>query len=195
MKASLLFGTNNLHKLREIREMVGDSYLILSLEDLNIDMEVEETEDSLEGNAELKARAYFEVAGLPTFADDTGLEVDALDGRPGVYSARYAGEKATFADNVEKLLLEMEGQENRKARFRTIIAFFDGESTRFFEGKVEGKITYEPIGTEGFGYDPVFQPEDSEETFAEMPASYKNEISHRGRATRKFAHFLMQLPT
>lgn len=195
MKTSLLFGTNNLNKLKEIQEIVGDSYNILSLSDLGIDLDVEETENSLHGNAELKARAYFEASGMPTFADDTGLAVEALDGRPGVFSARYAGEHATYAENVEKLLHEMDGKSNRAARFSTVIAFYDGDSTRFFEGEIKGKITLEPRGHAGFGYDPVFQPDEAEETFAEMPPEYKNEISHRGRAIRKFAHFLMQLPS
>ncbi|MCI4668911.1 MAG: RdgB/HAM1 family non-canonical purine NTP pyrophosphatase [Bacteroidia bacterium] len=193
MITKLLFGTNNLHKLEEIQAIVGNTYTVSSLRDLGIDMDVEETEDTLHGNAELKAKAYFKVSGVPTFADDTGLEVAALDGRPGVYSARYAGEHASYSDNVEKLLQEMEGKENRDACFRTVIAFYDGEQTRFFEGEIKGKITIEPRGQAGFGYDPVFQPEESEETFAEMPPEYKNDISHRGRAIRKFAHYLMQL--
>ncbi|MEO0899293.1 MAG: RdgB/HAM1 family non-canonical purine NTP pyrophosphatase [Bacteroidota bacterium] len=192
-KSTLLFGTNNLNKLEEIRAIVGDSYQVISLKDLGIDLDVEETEDTLHGNAELKAVAYYKASGLPTFADDTGLMVEALDGRPGVYSARYAGEHASYSDNVEKLLQEMEGKAERKAAFRTVIAFHDGETTRYFEGEIQGEITQEPRGGAGFGYDPVFQPEDSEETFAEMPADHKNEISHRGRAIRKFAHFLMQL--
>lgn len=191
MKKQLLFGTNNSHKLREIREILSDHYEIVSLADLGIEMEVEETEDTLIGNAFLKARAYHKVSGLPTFSDDTGLEVDALGGAPGVYSARYAGEGCSFADNVAKMLREMTGQAQRSARFRTVIAFVDGEQDLTFEGKIEGSITEEIYGEGGFGYDPIFLPEHQSKTFAEMSPDEKNAISHRGRAIQSFTQFLL----
>lgn len=190
MNPKLLFGTNNLHKLREIKEIVGDAYTLFSLADLGIDLEVEETENTLEGNAILKAKTYGELAAMPCFADDTGLEVDALNGAPGVYSARYAGEGCSFEDNVQKLLRELQGEDKRTARFRTVIAYYDGREVHCFEGKVEGSILQSPRGRGGFGYDPVFLPEGASLTFAEMEPAAKNAISHRGRALKAFAHFL-----
>lgn len=186
----LLFGTNNAHKLEEIREMVGDRFVIRSLDAIGVKLDPEETEDTLLGNALLKARAFHQASGLPCFADDTGLMVVALDGAPGVYSARYAGPGATYADNVQKLLTALEGQSDRRAYFATVIAFVDGEREWHFEGRVEGAITEAPRGGAGFGYDPVFQPEKSLQTFAEMSPEAKHEISHRGRAMRQFAQFL-----
>jgi len=186
----LLFGTNNRNKLIEIREILKDQFQVLGLADLSIDLDPEETEDTLAGNALLKARAFQQASGIPCFADDTGLDVDALDGRPGVYSARYAGPGATYMDNVNKLLGEMQGKEVRSARFRTVIAFVDGQQEWTFEGKVEGQIIDVIRGEGGFGYDPVFLPDGHEETFAEMPSATKHAISHRGRAVRAFAEFL-----
>ena len=193
-KRRLLFGTRNKNKLEEIRQIVDSSFDIASLADIGLDMDVEETEPTIAGNAILKVKAYYEASGIPTFADDTGLEVDALDGAPGVYSARYAGPGATYTANVEKLLAALEGEQKRTARFRTVIAYYDGKDLHTFEGIVEGVITDEPRGVGGFGYDPVFLPEAYEETFAEMPSEDKHTISHRGRAIRKFAHYLIQLP-
>ncbi|MEO1383176.1 MAG: RdgB/HAM1 family non-canonical purine NTP pyrophosphatase [Bacteroidota bacterium] len=193
-KRRLLFGTRNKNKLEEIRQIVDSSFDIASLADIGLDMDVEETEPTIAGNAILKVKAYYEASGIPTFADDTGLEVDALDGAPGVYSARYAGPEATYTANVEKLLAALEGEQKRTARFRTVIAYYDGKDLHTFEGIVEGVITDEPRGVGGFGYDPVFLPEAYEETFAEMPPEDKHAISHRGRAIRKFAHYLIQLP-
>ncbi|MEL6697143.1 MAG: RdgB/HAM1 family non-canonical purine NTP pyrophosphatase [Bacteroidota bacterium] len=193
-KRRLLFGTRNKNKLEEIRQIVDSSFDIASLADIGLDMDVEETEPTIAGNAILKVKAYYEASGIPTFADDTGLEVDALDGAPGVYSARYAGPEATYTANVEKLLAALEGEQKRTARFRTVIAYYDGKDLHTFEGIVEGVITDEPRGVGGFGYDPVFLPEAYEETFAEMPSEDKHAISHRGRAIRKFAHYLIQLP-
>ncbi|MEO0581236.1 MAG: RdgB/HAM1 family non-canonical purine NTP pyrophosphatase [Bacteroidota bacterium] len=193
-KRRLLFGTRNKNKLEEIRQIVDSSFDIASLADIGLDMDVEETEPTIAGNAILKVKAYYEASGIPTFADDTGLEVDALDGAPGVYSARYAGPGATYSSNVEKLLAALEGEQKRTARFRTVIAYYDGKDLHTFEGIVEGVITDEPRGVGGFGYDPVFLPEAYEETFAEMPSEDKHTISHRGRAIRKFAHYLIQLP-
>lgn len=190
-KKTLLFGTNNQNKLSEIRQIVGEHYEVVSLRDLSKDIDVEETENTLEGNATLKAKTYFEVTGIPCFADDTGLEVEALDGRPGVYSARYAGENCTYMDNVLKMLEEMQGKTNRKAHFRTVIAFYDGNGLHLFDGIAKGEITREIKGEGGFGYDPIFLPEGYEKTFAELTPEEKNRISHRGKAVRSFGEFLI----
>ncbi|TAE54344.1 MAG: RdgB/HAM1 family non-canonical purine NTP pyrophosphatase [Bacteroidetes bacterium] len=187
---TLLFGTNNPNKLGEIREMLGDRFQILSPADLGLDFEVDETEDSFHGNALLKARAYASAAGMPCFADDSGLETDALDGAPGVYSARYAGPGCSYADNVEKLLREMQGKTRRGARFQAVIAYIEGEEFRFFQGTVEGQITEAPRGSNGFGYDPVFQPDGYDRTFAEMGPEVKHSFSHRGKAIRALVEYL-----
>ncbi len=193
MNNKLLFGTNNLHKLREIREMVGEKFDILQLNDLGKSIEVEETEDTLKGNALLKATAFFEESKIPCFADDTGLEVDALNGAPGVHTARYAGDHCNPKDNIEKLLLELGDEVDRSARFKTVIAFFNGEGVWTFEGIAEGRIAHHPRGDQGFGYDPVFIPMGYTQTFAEMDATLKHAISHRGKAVRAFAEFLKRL--
>ncbi|MDW3649193.1 MAG: RdgB/HAM1 family non-canonical purine NTP pyrophosphatase [Bacteroidia bacterium] len=190
MPTKILFGTNNKDKLKEIQELVGQKFHILSLRDIELDMDVEETEDTLEGNATLKAKSFYAAAGIPCFSDDTGLEVDALDGRPGVYSARYAGENCSYQDNVDKMLREMADKSERTARFRTVISFFDGENLHTFEGKVEGEISREEKGKGGFGYDPLFVPLEHDKSFAEMSPEEKNAISHRGKAVREFAAFL-----
>ncbi len=186
----LVFASNNQHKLREIREIAGDNYQILSLEDIGFHEEIDETELTLEGNALLKARAVHQRFNKNVFADDTGLEVEALDGRPGVFSARYAGEGCSFEDNVKKLLQELKGIENRKARFRTAIALIISDKEYFFEGIVNGMITEAPSGGGGFGYDPVFLPDGYQQNFAEMDGETKNKISHRGRAMEKLFAFL-----
>ncbi|MEI7981774.1 MAG: RdgB/HAM1 family non-canonical purine NTP pyrophosphatase [Bacteroidota bacterium] len=186
----LLFATNNLHKLREIREIMGNDYRILSLNDVNLDVEIPETSDTLNGNALEKARFIYDKTGMDCFADDTGLEVDALDGAPGVYSARYAGENCSFLDNINKILQELYGIENRKARFRCVICLISGGKEFIFEGRIEGRITDENKGQDGFGYDPVFLPDGYRQTFAEMPAYLKNGISHRGRAVIKMVKWL-----
>ena len=186
----LIFATNNLHKLEEIRDLLSDKYDIISLDKIGIKEDIPETADSLEGNALQKARFVYERTGSDCFADDTGLEVDALDGAPGVYSARYAGEKATFDDNMDKLLSSLENKDNRKAKFRTVIALIMDGNEYLFEGKVDGIILRSKKGTDGFGYDPIFLPEGFEQSFAEMEASHKNAISHRGRSVVKLAHFL-----
>ena len=191
-RPKILFGTNNPHKLREIREIVGETYQVLSLADLGIEQDVEETEDTLVGNAFLKARAFAAIAGLPCFSDDTGLEVDALDGRPGVYSARYAGPARNADDNIDKLLAELTGKATRSARFRTVIAFVNGEEEHSFDGVAEGEILTGRRGAGGFGYDPVFRPEGMEQSFAELSPEEKNRISHRGKAVRAFSTFLLQ---
>lgn len=186
----LIFATNNLHKLEEIRDLLSDKYEIVSLEKIGIKEDIPETADTLEGNALQKARFVYKRNGSDCFADDTGLEVKALDGEPGVYSARYAGESATFEDNMNKLLVSMENKDNRKARFRTVIALIKDGNEYLFEGKVDGVILNEKKGTEGFGYDPVFLPDGFEQSFAEMEAAQKNAISHRGRSVVKLVHFL-----
>ncbi|MCX6279220.1 MAG: RdgB/HAM1 family non-canonical purine NTP pyrophosphatase [Bacteroidetes bacterium] len=181
----LLFATNNLHKLREIREIMGLDVQILSLRDVNINEDIPETQDTIEGNAAQKARYIYEKTGMNCFADDTGLEIEALDGRPGVYSARYAGEGCSFDDNVDKILLELQGNENRKACFRCVICMIMNGKEYFFEGRINGVIIEVKRGKDGFGYDPVFVPDGHKQTFAEMPALLKNGISHRGRAAEK----------
>jgi XTP/dITP diphosphohydrolase len=188
----LVFVTNNKHKLAEIRQILGDYCKILSLSEIGFNEEIEETEPDLEGNALLKARHIHERFGFDCFADDTGLEVNALDGAPGVYSARYAGENATYADNVNKLLEAMTGFHNRGARFRTVIALILDNREYLFEGQVDGEILTQSIGQTGFGYDPIFRPLESEKSFAEMSSDEKNAISHRGRATAKLQEFLRQ---
>jgi XTP/dITP diphosphohydrolase len=186
----ILFATNNLHKLREVREIVGQGNNILSLKDVGLDTEIPETADTLEGNAAQKAWFVHNLTGMNCFADDTGLEIDALNGRPGVYSARYAGEGCSFDDNVTKILLELEGVDNRKASFRCAICLIVDGREHLFEGRVPGAITKERKGGDGFGYDPVFLPDGFVQTFAEMPPYLKNGISHRGRAMNKMVRYL-----
>ena len=193
MKRKLVFATNNAHKLCEVAEIVGDGFEIVSLKEIGCHDEIPETADTLEGNALQKARYIHERYGLDCFADDTGLEVDALGGAPGVYSARYAGPGHDSRANMRKLLHELEGIEERKARFRTAIALILDGKERIFEGIVEGSITKEPRGEAGFGYDPLFAPEGYGETFAEMGEELKNTISHRARAVAKLADFLSTL--
>ena len=188
----LLFVTNNAHKLTEIRQIAGNQMEILSLADTGFSGEIEETAPDLEGNALQKARFIHNLYGFNCFADDTGLEVDALDGAPGVLSARYAGIKATHADNVNKLLTEMEGKTQRTARFRTVIALILNDTEYLFEDRIEGTISLSTSGDEGFGYDPVFVPQGYTQTFAELPAAEKNRISHRGLAVEKLMQFLHQ---
>jgi XTP/dITP diphosphohydrolase len=189
----LIFATNNRHKLDEVRQILGDSYRLETPREHGIDEDIPETQPTIEGNALQKARYVHERTGRDCFADDTGLEVEALGGAPGVYSARYAGPGCSFEDNMDKLLGALEGVENRRARFRTVIALIIGGEEHLFEGTVEGVITHTRHGTEGFGYDPVFRPDGHHETFAEMPAEAKNAISHRGRATAKLSAFLAGL--
>lgn len=187
----LIFVTNNRHKLAEIRQIIGSRFLLNCLSDIGFTGEIPETEPDLAGNALMKARYIYDRYGADCFADDTGLEVDALNGAPGVYSARYAGEKATYADNVVKLLREMDGEVKRTARFRTVIALILDGREYLFEGTVSGTILTENHGYQGFGYDPVFVPEGYDKTFAEMSPEEKNSISHRGRATAALVQFLM----
>ena len=187
----LVLATGNEGKKKEIEYLLRDFDLeIYSLRDFDGLPEVDEDQPTLEGNAEKKARVIHELVGMPTLADDTGLEVDALGGRPGVYSARYAGEDGNADANRELLLKEMANQSNRVARFRTVLAYYINGEKYLFEGVCEGEIIDSERGIGGFGYDPVFVPENSEMTFAEMSVEEKNTISHRGKALRKFAHYL-----
>lgn len=186
----LVFATNNRHKLEEITRMLEGKYEIISLEEIGCREEIPEDYETLQENALEKARYVKEHYGYDCFADDTGLEIEALGNRPGVYSARYAGPAKNSEDNMHKVLGEMKGEENRKARFRTVIALLlDGEE-HFFEGIVKGKILEGQQGEIGFGYDPIFCPEGYQQSFAEMPMDQKNQISHRGQAVRKLAEFL-----
>jgi XTP/dITP diphosphohydrolase len=186
----IVFATNNEHKLREIRNVLGGSFTLLSLKDINMEEDIPENEPTLEGNAIFKARYIHKASGLNVFADDTGLEVDSLGGRPGVHSARFAGESKDSSANIEKILDLMKNTENRKASFRTVIALIFNEREHIFEGIVNGTIIREKRGTDGFGYDPVFLPDGKNMTFAEMTLDEKNTISHRARAFEKLLHFL-----
>lgn len=189
----LVFATNNLHKLDEVRKITVGRAEIASLRDINCHDDIPETGSTLEENALQKARYIKDKFGLDCFADDTGLEVEALGGAPGVYSARYAGEAHDSEANMRKLLSEMDGKENRRARFRTAIALIlDGEEY-MFEGIVNGIITDNKRGTNGFGYDPVFMPDGYTKTFAELGDNVKNAISHRAEAVRKLSAFLSSL--
>lgn len=186
----LVFATNNKHKLAEAQQILGRGYALVTPRDLGIDEEIPEEQDTLAGNALQKARYIHERTHMDCFADDTGLEVEALDGAPGVYSARYAGEHVSFEDNVALLLKNMEGVENRRARFRTVVTLILGGAEYLFEGEVQGVITRESTGEGGFGYDPVFVADGYEASFAELDPAEKNRISHRGRAMSKLVKFL-----
>ena len=186
----IVFATNNNNKLREMREIMEGLYEVLSLDDIGCHEEIIEDADTIEGNAKIKADFVTDNYHVDCFADDTGLEVEALGGAPGVYSARYAGERCSYQDNVNKLLAALKGVENRKAAFRTVIALNLGGKSYSFEGRCDGRITEAQRGTDGFGYDPIFQPDGYTQTFAELGHEAKNAISHRGRATQKLIAFL-----
>ncbi|MAD97306.1 MAG: non-canonical purine NTP pyrophosphatase [Flavobacteriaceae bacterium] len=186
----LVFSTNNQNKLLEVQKMLPPEIELLSLKDIHCFDDVEETEDTLEGNAKLKANHIRDNYHVNCFSDDTGLEVEALNGRPGVYSARYAGEPANAENNIEKLLGELQGKTNRKAQFRTAICLNLNDEEFFFEGVCKGMIIDEKRGTKGFGYDPVFIPDGFDQTFAEMNEADKNRISHRGLAIQQLTDFL-----
>lgn len=186
----IVFATNNKHKLDEVRKIVAGKTKIVSLQEIGCYDDIPETADTLEGNALLKANYIKNKFGLDCFADDTGLEVEALDNAPGVYSARYAGTAHDSEANMKKLLAEMEGKENRKARFRTVIALVRGEETHLFEGIVNGRIENIKKGENGFGYDPIFVPDGYTQTFAELGDTIKNKISHRAEAVRKLNDYL-----
>jgi XTP/dITP diphosphohydrolase len=189
----LVFATNNLHKLKEVQEILYNSIEVLSLKDIGCFEDIEETESTLEGNAKLKAEYITKKYGFDCFADDTGLEVEALDGDPGVYSARYAGEHGNSEKNMEKLLIELKNKSNRKAKFKTIIALNLTNKQYLFEGICEGEILNEKTGVKGFGYDPIFKPSNASCSFAEMNSEEKNIISHRGIAIQKLVKFLNSL--
>lgn len=191
----IVFATNNKHKLSEIRDILGNEIEVLSLDEINCHADIPETSDTLEGNALQKAHYVYDNYHISCFADDTGLEVDALGGEPGIYSARYAGNNHDSEANMTKLLAKLGDNKNRKARFRTVIALIlDGKNVeeKIFEGIVEGSIIKERRGGEGFGYDPIFQPEGYNHTFAELGSDIKNKISHRARATAKLVDELKQ---
>lgn len=187
----IIFATNNQHKLEEITSITKDRINLLSLKDIGFDGDIPETSDSIEGNAIQKAAYIFDRFAKECFADDTGLEVEALNGAPGVWSARYAGENATYQDNVIKLLDALKGSTNRKARFKTVIALKNSEETITFEGIINGQIIETARGNSGFGYDPVFVPDGYYQTFAEMSSELKNTISHRALATIKLTKYLL----
>lgn len=186
----LIFATNNAHKLGEVQALLGDAFTLVTLRECGITEDIPETADTLEGNALQKARYVYEKTGLDCFADDTGLEVDALGGAPGVHSARYATDGHDFAANNRLLLKNLEGTTDRTARFRTVIALIIDGVEYTFEGRVEGTIATAESGSEGFGYDPLFVPSGEIITFAQMSAEAKNAISHRGRAVAKLVNFL-----
>jgi XTP/dITP diphosphohydrolase len=188
----LVFASNNKHKIKEINSILGNSFTLVSLDDINITEDIPENESLLEGNALSKARYVFKATGMNVFADDTGLEIEALNGEPGVHSARFAGENKDPSANIEKVLLLLDKTENRKARFRTVIALILEGKEYLFEGIVNGRIIRERRGRDGFGYDPVFIPDGRAETFAEMKLEEKNKISHRARAFEKLREFLYQ---
>lgn len=188
-----VFATNNAHKLEEVKALLGDKIELLSMKDIKCSADIPETETTLEGNALLKARYIYENYHINCFADDTGLEVETLNGAPGVYSARYAGEEHNSEANMKKLLHELEGVENRKAQFRTIFALIIDGKEHLFEGIVKGEIIKQRKGNAGFGYDPIFVPEGYTQTFAEMGSEEKNKISHRAKAVGKLCKFLHTL--
>lgn len=190
MKHELIIATNNAHKLQEIQPLISDHFDIKTLKEIGCNDDIPETADTLEGNALLKARYIFGKYGFDCFADDTGLEIEALNGRPGVFSARYATDGHDFEANIDKVLGELDGIDNRKARFRTVIALILDGKVSCFEGIVNGKIITTRRGSAGFGYDPVFVPEGFTQTFAEMPLAEKNKISHRARAVARLVEFL-----
>ncbi|MBO5350869.1 MAG: non-canonical purine NTP diphosphatase [Alistipes sp.] len=186
----IIFATNNAHKLSEVQAVLGDSFELVTPRMCGVEEDIPETAATLEGNASQKSHYLYEKTGLDCFADDTGLEVEALGGEPGVHSARYATDGHDFAANNRLLLKNLEGKENRRARFRTVISLIEGGEEHLFEGIVEGRIIDHESGEEGFGYDPLFVPDGFDRTFAEMTAEEKNAVSHRGRAVRKLVAYL-----
>ena len=187
----IVFATNNAHKLEELRQMIGERYEVLGLADIGCHEDIPETADTIEGNAQMKARYVKDNYGYDCFSDDTGLEIDALNGEPGIYSARYAGPGHDSEANIDKVLAKLSGVTERTARFRTAIVLLQGDEMHMFEGQVEGVILTERHGTGGFGYDSIFQPiEGDGSTFAQMSPNEKNSISHRGRAVARLVEFL-----
>ncbi len=191
----LVFATHNDHKLKEVQQLLPKNIQLLSLKDIDCFDEIPETGDTLEENAKIKADHITQTYGLNCFSDDTGLLVDALNGAPGVYSARYAGGQKDASDNMQKLLNELNGKNNRKAHFKTVVHLNLNGEVKAFEGTVEGVITDKEQGKGGFGYDPIFKPNGFDKTFGELPSDVKNSISHRGRAIRKLVEFLKKNAT
>ena len=189
----LIFASNNTNKLKEIKALVPPHIQVLSLQDIQFDIEIEETGNTLQENAAIKARTIFELTGEACFADDSGLMVDALDGQPGVKSARYAGEPSDNLANIDLLLKNLQNTEDRNARFQTVVCYKDATQEHYFKGEVLGNITNEMHGNNGFGYDPIFIPTGHTKTFAEMPAEEKNKISHRKNAIAQLVVFLNQI--
>ena len=188
----LVFASNNKNKIQELQSMLPETITIVSLESIGCFEDIPETADTIEGNAIQKANYVTEKFGYDCFADDTGLEVDTLNGEPGVFSARYAGEQRNADDNMNKLLVALLDKNNRKAQFKTVIALNLNGKQHLFTGIAKGKITLEKIGNQGFGYDPIFQPEGFPETFAQLSLDIKNKISHRGKATQQLITFLKE---
>ena len=186
----IIFATNNAHKLSEVQAVLGEGFELVTPRMCGVEEEIPETAETLEGNASQKSHYLYDRTGLDCFADDTGLEVEALGGEPGVHSARYATVGHDFAANNRLLLKNLEGKENRRARFRTVISLIEGGEEHLFEGIVEGRIIDHESGEEGFGYDSLFVPDGFDRTFAEMTAEEKNAVSHRGRAVRKLVAYL-----
>ena len=186
----LIFGTHNQNKLKEVKQLVPASIELLSLADINFTDDIEETAPTIEGNALLKAKTIYAKTNVNCFADDSGLLVDALNGAPGVYSARYAGEQKNDQDNIIKLLQELSGKQSRKAHFKTVMALIINGNEYLFEGIINGKIIHEKRGNSGFGYDPIFVPDGYDQTFAELSAEAKNSISHRSIALKKLIAFI-----
>ena len=193
MKKKLVFATNNLHKLEEVSHILANTFDLLSLKYINCYSDIPETAETLEGNALLKAKFVYDYYQMNCFADDTGLEVEALNGAPGVYSARYAGNSHDSQANMKKLLTELKGINNRKAQFRTVISLIMDGKEYFFEGIIRGNIIEKERGTSGFGYDPIFVPEEYNQTFAELGNDIKNKISHRAQAIDKLCKFIQNI--
>jgi len=191
MSRQLVFATHNQYKTEEVRQLLGDQYEVLNLNDIGCDTDIPETADTFAGNAELKSSFVVDNYQIDCFADDSGLEVESLNNEPGIYSARYAGERGDAA-NMAFLLEKLQGVVNRKAQFRTVISLIRNKEKFLFEGIIQGTIREMPTGTNGFGYDPVFQPDGSTQTFAEMDMEQKNQISHRALAMRKLIAFLKE---
>ena len=189
----LIFATHNKNKAKEVKSLMPESIELLSLDDIDFHTEIEENASTLEGNALLKAKTIFEKTGINCFADDSGLLVDALNGEPGVYSARYAGGQKSDEDNMQKLLHELQNKSDRNAHFKTVMALIIDGKEYLFDGKIEGKIISEKRGNNGFGYDPIFVPNGYNETFAQLDSETKNNISHRAKALQKMLEFLKTL--
>lgn len=189
----LIFASNNKHKLEELKKFAGDKFEIVSLKDAGIEIDIPEPHDTLEENASAKAWTIYRLTGLSSFSEDTGLEIEALNGEPGVKTARYAGEEKSFKNNIDKVLRKLGNEPNRRARFRAVISLVMDGGEKRFEGQCPGQIIHEPRGKEGFGYDPIFVPEGSSRTFSEMSLEEKNLYNHRIKAAEKLVAYLQNL--